>query len=387
MSEDVYVPCGLAPGAHKTLCLRLLRLSLSEDRNTGEGQRGINQNTRDLPKQRSFTSKAPDTFGDRASWLLQYWPAIVEPGLLFVDPSTISSPTPGSCLEVLGAAMDIGGAGGERRSGAKRYRRAIAGAESASEADRDILVEYHDSDIRTGAILDELLGELRNHLALIEERLSNPLPSAKENEDCRLAKMLAGTRAAQCKDWRATDLAFLRAILESETEPVSDRMSCGTTPGPSGIREKPIAENGARSRTTLVKSAEDLCKLLAQREDPNYMVPLIPLASGDAAQKRRLQEAIVERYCARCTRARTALGSASRAPGRTTFVNGDLVRVRGMDTELLNGCIFEIRGPGERPDCWLAAKIGAETDAGVAIAPEKIELIVTCNERDRLMQE
>ncbi|RKO89759.1 hypothetical protein BDK51DRAFT_43827 [Blyttiomyces helicus] len=316
---------------------------------------------------------------------------------------------------------------GDLQAAVMRYRRAIAVAESASEAERELL--------------DDLVDELRSNLALIEERLSNPLPSAKEDEDF-LAKMLAGTRAAQCKDWRAkrsdcfdafstlfckgriwpptpADLTFIRGILESDVEQVSDRVSCGislgllmwamgdrkaainyhrfalsiiaSVTGADGFATHLPVEDVSRAGKHLTRRAQSLRKALADKGGPVCLVSLGRLAPGDAAYQRRFREAIVERaehvrgsacdacgataghlkYCARCTRAayysresQQGTWSYHRASCRPprSFAVGDLVRVVGCEAGRSTGAIVEIRGPAAAADDrWHVAFISART--------------------------
>ncbi|RKO88320.1 hypothetical protein BDK51DRAFT_38949 [Blyttiomyces helicus] len=140
---------------------------------------------------------------------------------------------------------------GHLEAAVERYHRAIAIAESASEAERRSMVLFHGEEKSTGELLDELLGRVRIELTTTVERIST-IP----DESFRLAKMATACRAWESKDCfaqrsfciniytrifrdgnafisppTAGDLAFMRGIFESDAEPVLHRVQCGFTLG------------------------------------------------------------------------------------------------------------------------------------------------------------
>ncbi|RKO82702.1 hypothetical protein BDK51DRAFT_51359 [Blyttiomyces helicus] len=291
---------------------------------------------------------------------------------------------------------------GDLKAAAQRYRRGIALASSATEAYRQdpIIFKYRYSC--TGEAIDELLDDMRINLDFIGKQLSmvDPLAvRARPKGSFAFMKMMIATRAADCENYRvsadlfraafedaspafphrfhclhcftalfrdhhiplpsAADLAFLRDLLNSDSEPLIHRVYCGFTLGHLMWRrgDNRAAAKSCRHAIALAESAsaEDrlattmvwdqdkpigdlLCealwslrKILAVSERPrvplartDVNVPFGLSVDGDAAQQDRLREAIIDRalhvpgsacdmcgtsagtdrlkYCARCKR-------------------------------------------------------------------------------------
>ncbi|RKO88489.1 hypothetical protein BDK51DRAFT_41644 [Blyttiomyces helicus] len=167
---------------------------------------------------------------------------------------------------------------GDLKAAAERYRRAIAIAESASEADRGVVVLLKTGDGctegRAGEVIDGLLDGMRIDLVTIEKQLAMSHPSATPDNDdiLRTKKMKIATRATHSKNWRtsadlyraaceraspasfadgfeclysftsifrdrhisppsAADLDFMRDVLKNDAEPLLHRVQCVSSLG------------------------------------------------------------------------------------------------------------------------------------------------------------
>ncbi|RKO88319.1 hypothetical protein BDK51DRAFT_38948 [Blyttiomyces helicus] len=341
-------------------------------------------------------------------------------------------PLEAHCAYAIGILMDSDG----------RYRRGIATAESASEADRRVIVMYHDGDKPAGELLDKFLETLRQRLAKTLQQISTMNPSAIPDEISRLPKIATATRTRECRDWRASadafraaydgaspdfaprsyciwyythifhdgpdtllqptacDLAFMRGIFESDAAPIPHRVLCGYTLCYLRVRKGDCKKSGetARCVIALAEYATVAEGSAAARPDgkgesigellDSYLVYLrvilaettIPDCTVPFAPAAPGDAAYKQRLTD------TILERAFFEPGHSCdkckTSSGTMNAAEGRIERIL-----EFRGP-EPGDRWRVALIGA--DAGTSdeiVDSASMRLVVPCSERDELVGE